>query len=98
MRITFYKSKSVYQLQTETKIVAFVYGEMGYWPVPIVGRDITVSSLNYADMTDEILESAEVGSMFGWDLPLAQLAKDYAERRLAESQNKESENEKNRIS
>lgn len=86
-KMTFYKAKSNYQLQTSAKIVAFVYGEIGYWPVPIVGSDVTAKSLNYDDMTDDILESAEAGSMFGWDLPLAKLAKEYAEKKLAASNN-----------
>lgn len=83
-KVTFYKDKSDYQVQTSAEIVAFVYGENGYWPIPIIAPDVTAKSLNYDDMTDEVLESAEAGSMFGWDLPLARIAKSYAEKRIAE--------------
>lgn len=61
-------------------VIAFRYQETGYWPIETT---LDADALNDSDMTDEILLSAEMGSMFGWHVNGAKLAKAYAENKIA---------------
>ena len=66
-------------MQTDAPVIAFVYQETGFWPI---ATSLTAIDLNPVDMTDEVLESAEIASMSGWHVPGAKLAKDFAEEKL----------------
>lgn len=73
--IKFYINRPSYIVQTDAPVLGFVYGEVGYWPIY---TRLNASALNAADMTAEILASAEIGSMCGWEVEGAKLAKAYA--------------------
>ena len=60
---------------TDAQLVAYQYPEQGWWPI-YTGLD--PSELNHPDATPEIIESASIGSMFGFDVPGAKLASDFA--------------------
>ena len=82
MTIKFYKDKPPYIVQTDAPVIAFVFEETGFWPI---ATSLTASDLNPAGMTLEILESAEMGSICGWHVPGAKLAKEFAEEKLKSS-------------
>lgn len=79
MMIKFYKDKPPYIVQTDAPVIAFVYQETGFWPIR---TSLTANDLNPVDMTEEVIESAEIGSMSGWHVPGARLAKEFAEEKL----------------
>ena len=73
-KIKFFKTKAIYQL-TDAPIVAFIFGETGYYAITVNAK---IEDLNLPGVTEQILESAEFGSMFGWDKEPAKLASDFA--------------------
>lgn len=79
-QIKFFKERAIYQT-TDSPIVAFIYGEAGYYPIYTA---LKAEALNDKDISIEILESAEMGSMIGWDKPGAAIAKQYADNKLSE--------------
>lgn len=77
--MNFYRKRPDYITQTDAPVICYKLGETGFWPI-YTKKDVT--DLNWDGVTEEILESAEIGSMFGWDVPGAKLAKDFARARL----------------
>lgn len=59
---------------TDATVVAVCYGEAGFYPIY---TRMAVDELNPEDVTPEIVESAVIGSMFGWNVPGAALAVAY---------------------
>jgi len=72
----FYKATNQTYQRTTSPIVAFKLGEKGYWPIDSLA---TPCELNHPQVNNEILESAEMGSMFGWHTPGAKLAIDFVD-------------------
>jgi hypothetical protein len=71
-----YADPKKFCLDIEAPVIAIKVGEPGYYPV--FGK-YSAASLNSADVTPAIVESAVAGSMFGWDCPAARAAVQYAE-------------------
>lgn len=63
-----------YAFSTDAPVVAIKYGESGYYPIY---TRATADSLNGDAVTPDIMLSAIVGSMFGWDVPGAKDARDF---------------------
>jgi len=56
-------------------VIAIKIGQRGYYPIT---GEFNADELNSPDVTQQIIESAVAGSMFGWDCPAAALALKYA--------------------
>jgi hypothetical protein len=65
--------------QTDAPVIALKYSEKGFYPIYTQAK---VEDLNPPDVTQAIRESAIMGSMFGWDVPGADLAREYLENRI----------------
>lgn len=63
--------------KTDAPVIALKLNEIGYWPIY---TRATPEELNGPNVTPEIALSAEMGSMFGWDIPGAKAARDYLEK------------------
>ena len=61
---------------TQAPVVAIKVGEMGYFPLERANAE--PAELNPPGTTPEIIQSAIAGSIFGWHVPAAQLAVDFA--------------------
>ena len=79
----FYKATNPRYQRTTSPIVAFKPGEKGYWPI---NTALTPSQLNHEGVTEDILNAAEIGSMFGWECLGAKPALDYAKAITSESE------------
>jgi len=60
---------------TSAPVIAVILNDDGYWPIQTMA---TASQLNPTDMTAEVLDAALAGSMFGWNVPAARAAVEYA--------------------
>jgi len=85
----FYRARPEYVIQTDAPVVCYVVGETGFYPIRTNAKP---DDLNWDGTTDEILESAEAGSMFGWDAPSAALALDFAKECIAKHNNEGNDN------
>lgn len=56
-------------------LVALKVGKVGYFPI---FSQASPDELNDEGVTPEIIESAEIGSIFGWDVPGARLAVEFS--------------------
>ena len=77
MKTTFFIEavRACVETQTDAPIIAVKADQGGFYPVYTRAK---AARLNPADMTPEILDSAVAGSMFGWHVPAAALARAYA--------------------
>lgn len=71
---TFFIDTKVFNISVDAPIVAVKPNELGYWPVQ---TEISADDLNKGAPHD-VLESAYVASMFGWNCPAAKKAAEYA--------------------
>lgn len=70
----FIPADQVPQSGIATPLIAVKFLESGFYPVYTRS---TAECLNGSDVTPEIMESAIIGSMFGWDVPGAKEARHY---------------------
>jgi hypothetical protein len=63
-------------LDVQVPVIAIKVGEPGYYALERIHAD--PAELNPEGTTPEVIESAIAGSMFGWDVPAAQLAIEFA--------------------
>lgn len=65
---------------TDAPVVAVKFGERGYYPIytKLTAEELNASRAQY---TPEELESAVIGSMFGWTVPGARAARAAFEKR-----------------
>lgn len=62
------------------EVIAIVFGERGYYPIE---TKVTAERLNeLSGISPRVAESAVSGSMFGWDVPAAEEAVNYARRQV----------------
>ena len=65
-----------FSVVTDAPVIAIDVGTTGFYP--IYSR-LNAATLNNNDrITDDVIQSAVAGSMFGWNCPAAKLAMDFA--------------------
>lgn len=69
--VLIFKKPDYFSSSIRFPIMAVKVGEAGYWQ----GYEHQAESQG---LSDEVIESAIAGSMFGWDCPAAQAAMNYA--------------------
>jgi hypothetical protein len=72
-----------YGVETQAPVIALKLGEIGYWPI---FTRASVLDLNNGELSEDLIDSAIAGSMWGWDErnSLATKAREYLEERLRE--------------
>jgi hypothetical protein len=69
-----YANPSQAHVETNAPVIAIKFLESGYFPIY---TSATPKELNGPNVTDQIIESAVIGSMFGWQVPGSSLAVEY---------------------
>ena len=59
---------------TKAPLIAIKFYESGYFPIY---SNASADDLNGGPIDPEVIQSAVIGSMFGWDVPGAKTAHDY---------------------
>lgn len=77
----FIKRDERYHFKTSAEIIAVKTGEKGYYPIL---TKLSLSDLNKGELSEDVAEAALIGSMFGWEVPGARAAIDYATNKLKE--------------
>ena len=75
MRTRYFVSAEKAFVDTTAPVICVVVGESGYYPIFTAQ---TADTLNGTALPESVLTAAVIGSMFGWDVPGAKDAVEYA--------------------